>query len=541
MIKNVQIVPYSKIDKSELEDDIEKLWPTRKKAIKIFANPDVSHYKIKVYSLLKSDDFKITLNNFEIIPLKLINESNGIYQYHSDKLSARSFLGFNLGLLELSLFDGFENFRLSTLNNKQGLLGNEEIGYIYESVACSQFFSFYIAHYFRANAPSKQVEFESENKHFWIRIAIASELLIEISKFLNGELDFVSRVHSSSQVKKFSRSSIIEDRDIHWLMENPNEMFISEYGDIPYLGLQYDIDFISQSITSIDFDTYENRLIISCLYSIQSSIDELIIDLSDDNFPHQSVSKILDDTNSLISSINSQLNLLPPFRTRPEFSNKYFDDVRYARLFELITKWFSLNDLTYGTESKSPILSITDIFEHYCFIKIIESLEINGFNVDSILLKDLDTAGTVTLRREDETVSIYYEPIVSVTEFSPLKCSKKVTHFHPDIVIIYENNTSIKCGVIDPKFAIENLVRKELAPHIFYKYGLFFHRPDGHPIDFVYAMYPDLNKKSKAFNYRSELVSFEVTPALGDFSIPFHSQSAELMSDFLNVLITDKM
>ena len=298
MIKSALIVPYSKDGSSEIENGIKNLWPAKNKAIKIFSDFNVSQYKFKVASTQKINELNITINKFELIPLTLIDGSDGsdgIYRYQSKDFGARSFLGFNLGLLELSLSTGENDYALTTLNNKQGLLGNEEIGYIYESVASSGFFNLYIAQYLRANASSKQIELDNENKHFWVRIAIANELLREAGNFLKGELDFTNRVHSSSQVKKYSKDSIIEDRDIHWLMENPNEMFISEFGDIPHLGLKYDVDFISQSITSIDYDTYENRLIISCLYSIKSSLEELAINHSDVRyFPHHSLSNILE-------------------------------------------------------------------------------------------------------------------------------------------------------------------------------------------------------------------------------------------------------
>jgi len=539
VIENVLIVPYSRSKASEVKSGIKDLWPAQRKAIKIFSDFDISHYLFKVVTLKKSNEFKITINQFESIPLELISEESGVCHYQSGQLSAKSFLGFNLGLLELYLSNADEQYSLTTLNNKQGLLNNEAINYIYESVASSNFFSFYISNYFRANASSMQVELDNENRHFWVRIAIANELLKEVRKFFIGELNFTSRVHTSSEIKKYSRDSFIEDRDIHWLMENPSEMFVSEFGDIPHLGLNYGIDFISQSIICSDYDTYENRLIVSCLYSIQSSLDELIIDFSGVKyFPHKSISHILDDTNNLLSKVNSILNLLPPFNTRPEFSNKYLDDIRYVRLFGLIAKWYSFNDLTYGNESRSPILGITEIFEHYCFVKIIESLEIKKFIVDSVSLKDLDTAGKVVMSREHETISIYYEPIVSVTKFSPLKCSKKVSHYHPDIVLIYNNQDYIKCGVIDPKFSDKQFVHKKLAPEIFYKYGLFFHRPDGMPIDYVYAMYPDLHENSISNDFRNEEVSHEVRPSLGYFSIPCHNSSATLMSDFLNKLIT---
>ena len=148
----------------------------------------------------------------------------------------------------------------------------------------------------------------------------------------------------------------------------------------------------------------------------------------------QHVANIIDKASGLISDINSKLNLAPPFNTKPEFSNKYLDDVRYVRLFGLITEWYSFNDLTYGNENRSPILGITEIFEHYCFIKIIQSLEISGFIIDDVKLKNLNTTGVVIMNRQYEKISIYYEPIVSASDFSPLMCSKKETYYHPDIV-----------------------------------------------------------------------------------------------------------
>jgi len=539
MIERVLIVPYSRHKGTEIEKLTQDLWPAKRNALKIFSDFLISHYIFKVTSKQKSYNFKIVINGFEIIDLEFVEEKKGVYHYQSDKLRANSFLGFNLGLLELYISNEDEKQPLTTLNNKQGLLPNKSIGYIYESVASSDFFSFYVSNYFRANAPSKRIDTDEINKHFWLKIAIANELLKEVQRFFIGELEFTSRVHNTSEVKKYNKRAVIEDRDIHWLMENPNEMFISEFGDIPYLGMKYDIEFISQSIMCTDYDTYENRLLVSCMYSVKSTLEELSEEYHGNKFfPHKSINNIVDITNDLLSKVNSTLNLLPPFNTRPEFSNKYLDDVRYVKLFGVISRWYSFNDLAYGSEQHSPILGITEIFEHYCFIKIVESLKETEFVVDSLSLKDLDTAGRVIMRRGVETVSIYYEPIVSVSEFSPLKCSKKQTYYHPDIVLIYENQDYTKCGVIDPKFSTIETVRKKLAPEIFYKYGLFFHRPDGLPIDYVYAMYPDLNEISTPYDFRSEIVSSDVTPLLGCLSIPFHDKSAELMTKFLNTLIT---
>jgi hypothetical protein len=540
MIESLILVPYDRASKAEVHSSSIELWPKKREAIKVSPDSFISHYVFKLKSKINSDSFRIIINDFETIELVLIEHNEGIYYYQSKQLKARSFLGFNLGLLELYLSDDIKKCSLTTLNNKQGLLQNDSIAYIYENVASSEFFSLYVSNYSRANNLSKLIESDETRKHFWLQIAVANQFLKEVQRFFLGEIDFISSVNNASEVRKYNSKSVVEDKDINWLMENPNEMFVSEFGSIPHLGLRYDIEFISQSILRTDFDNYENRLIISCLHSIKVSLGELLNEHSGNKlFPHKAIMRLIEKANDFFSNANSILNLVPPFNTRPEFSNKYLDDVRYVTLFGLISKWYSFDDLAHGDEIRSPILSITEIFEHYCFVKIVESFKYLGFTVDDLIKKDMDTAGTVVLRRGiHETLNIFYEPTVSATAFSPLKCSKKTSHYRPDLVLIYNNQDYMKCGVIDPKFSSKGIVNKYSAPEIFGKYGLYLHRPDGGPIDFVYAMYPDVSQNSTLDDYRHQLVSADVSPSLGYVSIPFNDNAAELMSGFLNSLIT---
>ncbi len=541
MIESLILVPYDRDSGGEKLNSSLDLWPRKKKAIKINADPSIGHYVFKLQSNIYSDSLNIIINDFEIIELILIQQKDNIYYYQSTRLTAKRFLGFNLALIELYLSDDLNKYPLSTLNNRQGLLQNDAISYIYENVASSEFFNLYISNYSRANHLSKIIDSGETGKHFWFLIAVANQLLKEVKRFFAGELEFISTVNNTSQVTRYNSKSVVEDKDIHWLMENPNEMFISDIGSIPHMGLKYDIESISQSILKTHYDNYENRLIISCLYSISSSLDDLQLEHSNNElFPHAAILNLLDMANDFLSNLNLLLNLNPPFNTRPEYSNKYLDDVRYVNLFGWISRWYSFDELAYGDEFLSPILSITEIFEHYCFIKITESFITMGFIVDDFIKKDGDRTGSISMRRGSEILDIYYEPTVSATEFSPLKCSKKVSYYKPDLVLIYKNNNFMKCGVIDPKFSSKHYVNKYSAPEIFAKYGLYFHRPDGGPIDFVYAMYPDLNQSSIVNDYRNELISAEVSPSLGYVSIPFNDKAAELMIPFLKSLIESK-
>jgi hypothetical protein len=175
--------------------------------------------------------------------------------------------------------------------------------------------------------------------------------------------------------------------------------------------------------------------------------------------------------------------------------------------------------LSYGNELRSPILGITTIFEHFCFVKIIECLVLNnGFALDEIEFKNPDTSGQVRLIRNEESISLYYEPSIFRTPIFPLKKSKVgETAYQPDIVIIYQGQGSMKCGVIDAKFSSPDLIKRTLGPEIYYKYGLFLHRPDNHPLDYVFAIYPDIKGSCNVDYARDNDFINVIKPSLGFF------------------------
>jgi hypothetical protein len=540
MIDSVELIPVLKNGNLVDENTKLALWLPQRKAIKV--NPDfsVKEYFFKVKTTKEYSKIKISINKFEEFYLTLCSEDSLLYEYKTSSLSSKYFLGFNLGLFELCLHLDFEEHPLATLNNKQGLLLGEQLEYMYESVANSDFFNLYISNYYRGNTLAKELE-DNSIQHFWLCLALSRELLKEVDKFFNGQLDFTNRVHKESVIGKYHRYSVIDEEDIEWLMEHPNELSMSPIGDVYLSGLQYDIDQMSQSIMIADYDTYENRLLISCLYSIQSVLSELCLEYNGVKlFPHRSVNNIIDETSKITSQIIAKLNLSPPFNTFPEFSNKYLDDIRYVSLFGLISRWYAINNLSYGNELRSPILGITTIFEHFCFVKIIDCACNNGFYFNDIQLKDSDTSGLVKLTRNEETISVYYEPSILRTPTFPLKTSKVAeTPYRPDIVIIYQGQGIMKCGVIDAKFSNADFIKRTLGPDIYYKYGLFLHKLDNQPLDYVFAIYPDVKGGCNVDYARNSDFINVVKPSLGYFSIPFHENSANEISKFLMSIITE--
>lgn len=409
---------------------------------------------------------------------------------------------------------------------------------MYESVAESAFFNFYISRFYRSNTLAKETT-DTNTQHFWLRIALANELHNEINKFIKGELSYITRVHTKSVVRKYNNKSVVSENDISWLIGNPNELSLSSSGIVSHSGLNFDINQMSQTIMVADYDTYENRLLLTCLYSIKTTLSDLSNEYRETSlFPHRSVERLIDNTDALISSLNSTFNLSPPFKTFPEFSNKFLDDVRYISTFSLISRWHTINNLTYGNEFRSPILGVTEIFEHFCFIKIIECLLNYDFVMDDLVRKDIDTSGVVRLIRSNEIISIYYEPSISKNSSFPLKNSKLNSGGQkPDIVIFYEGSDGTRCGVVDAKFSNADFIRSTLGREIYYKYGLFLHDQNNQPLDFVFAMYPSSGGSCSVDYARDINFINNVKPTLGYFSIPFDANASNEISTFIMPMI----
>jgi len=536
MIHSVELIPVLENHQLDEENNI-CLWPPIKKTIEINPNFNVKEYLFRVKTKEEYEEVKI-INGLEELHLTLLTKNN-VWEYQTDFLSTKNFLGFNLGVYELHLqLDSDKYYSLATLNNKQGILTERQLKYMYEYVAESEFFKLYLSNYYRTNTLAPEIN-NANTQHFWLSIALAYELHNEIDKFIRGELNCTNRINKKSVIHTYHSQSVIDEEDIKWLIDHPNELNMSSSGSLLLGGLPYDINRISQTVMFEDYDTYENRLLMSCLYSIKSTLSWLCEEYANTKlFPHSSVKNLITKTNKLIFQLNSKLNLLPPFNTLPEFSNKYLDDIRYVNLFSLISRWY--NNLNYENELRSPILGITKIFEHYCFIKIIDCLSKNNFDIDEITLKNQDISGAVKLTRNNESIYVYYEPSISKKLNSPLKNSKAYNNsYFPDIVIIYKSLNVKKYGVIDAKFSDIKQIQRKLGhgEQIYYKYGLFLHTPNNQPLDYVFAMYPDIKDNCRV-NYARDDYFINLKPALGCISIPFSDNSANIISKYLMPMIS---
>jgi hypothetical protein len=524
---------------NEISKGLE-LWPPKKKAIKLSPDFNIKEFYFSVRTTKRLIQPKIIINEFESLDLSVFNDDESGLEYRSDRYGSQTFLGFNLGIMELYLTTSLEAYPLATLNNKDNKFTNENLTYMYESVATSLLFELFVPHYTRANIGASKA-IENPSKYFWLTISNANSLIKEANRFINGDLNFTNKISTSSLVSRYNSRAILHENDIEWLLDNPSELTPSDQGIVELYGLKYQIENISQSSLKSDFDTYENRLLVSTLYSVRSTLNQLLDEYKDTKlFPHKSVNEIVNKVDESLSYIDGLLKISPPYNTHPEFSNKYLDDVRYVKLFELICNWYTNSKLSLGNEIRSSVMGITEIFEHFCLIKIIDTFKNEGFIQEKVEYRNSYEAEYIFLKRGTEEISVYYEPTIRIDSIHPLITSKLTSHYRPDFTLVYKDEEITRYGVIDAKFSDADGIKK-LSDDIYAKYAIYLHRPDNNQsIDYVWAMYPSDNEKSIVNYSRNERYRDHITPSLGYFSVPLEENCSDKIKDFLIELVTNK-
>ena len=537
MISSVVLTSYR--DNKSASDTSVELFTKKRKATRLSPDASINYYEFSVKSDYKLFRPKIIINGFEIFDLTCGESDGSLYKYNSELISSKSFLGFNLGVFEALLSAGAEVIHLSTIVNRLGKIKEQKIQFMYEKVASSDFFYLYISRFNRANTYAVE-DRDNKNNYVWMTIAIANEFLSELNSFISGELCFTNRVTKSNFITKSRRSLKVDNQGIDWLISNPNELYMSADGEISFSGFNYGINNIQSSEMTEDFDTYENRLLATTLYSVKSKLSLLVLEYEETKlFPHKSVEKLINDADNYLSYIQTTLSLKPPFDTFPEYSNKYLNDFRYVKIFESVVRWYAESNVKYGNEIITSILGLTKIFEHYCFIVLIECFKDMGFSLDASEFKRVDTVSEVKLTRNDEVIELYYEPYIHTTTISPVITSKKKGHYNPDFVLTYSNGIKVIKGIIDAKFAEKQTVISKLGPEIYYKYGLFTHSSEESPLDFVFAMSPSHDDKCEYESARGDSYSNQIKPFLGCFTVPFSEQAMPEVIVFLKNNISD--
>ena len=523
----------------------------RKTLLLKYDNTQNEYYQFVAQSNRPLDSVIVSVNEIQEFSLHFVKEvskpdqklDQNVYIYESERIKSRKFIGYHLGtyLLKLHYLEsdgGKDRIALRNVRQDFPLLKNDLIQYMYQVVDSSEFFLLFASEHVIANT---RVDFthDSGDGGFWKKKYIMFRYLKFIDKFLNRSLTLISNSREKRSIGP-STAGQIKENDINWLSQNVNNLQKKDPAIFKHNRKVYSVARVQRSQIGLNYDTYENRLMLTCLTSIAYYLESLLEAYENSlHAPSQSVRDWLNKTNTKLEQMSTVLSLSPPFVEQLSYSHVFFNRPELREGYEFISLWFSTHHISLGKEFDAGIPVVTEIFEYYCVIKITESLQNIGFVLEFTQAKNENEMSSIFMRRFfGETITIFYEPNVTSKNKSDLPVG--LTHpfdKNPDILIDYEFGKKRKIGVMDPKLTSENYI-KERSEEIFAKYGLYMHSIEGESLDYIVSIYPHLTNQKILSNYRVGELSDKVLPFLGIMAIPIEDDEAlNFQTELIDLII----
>ncbi len=552
MILSCHLRSLSRYSPPEILDDVELyLENKRKMKTKKLADQSPAHfYKFIISSADPLKRAVLSINGIEEISIdsevsssELIASRGELEQlpdskshdYESKKIEAKKFMGFHLGIYQFTLFVEFldgrrDHIKMRSLRNEKTLLNSNHIDFIYKSITDSQFFLLFLFDKLVANTRVRSTQDDSASEGFWMRHFIASEYLIRMKDICAKKVPLISNSREARSILEVSKEMQLNSNDISWLAQNIGGISKGSPGHFKFKRDELVVRKAQISRPALNLNTFENRLIVSCLRSMQTYFENFLYDQGNEiGCPKNTVSALLDDIKEVALSLELLFSLRPLSFEAPKYTHGFSGSHFYTGVYKYISQWFNLKDVEIGNEFEAGVPDLTKIFEYYCVVKIIEVFLKVGFRVAEMERKRATEIGSIDLRRGfDESLQIFYEPsITHQAKNFPLNISHP--HWkHPDVLVYYKNATIERLGVIDAKLTAKDSIIK-LSEDIYYKYGLFLHKLNGDPLDYVVSLYPFLADEEQLMNFRHGAVAGSAKPFLGRKTVPI---SADLDNDF---------
>lgn len=524
--------------KGNITSDVITLYPLGK-ALKLTTEL-MDSYRFVVRSQTKLPNPRIEINGLELITLKeLFNDDT--YTYKSDDLSNQEAFGLHVGYSEFNLITDTEELSLrcvSFLTNDK-YWDPKHIKYLLEFSSSIEDFDFFTAKTSTSNMPADIAQADKYN--LFLSIRLIKDLKNKLKKLRSNSFKMPERVILTNQLAPLTPNSLLLDSDLTWLSLNPDVLNLDSRGIVHISGLRFTPDICSQSISSYTHDIEVNRSIAACLYNMYSYIrDALNQEKAIDRAVFIStLEQTLKEIEEELIYFSEELKVTadPDYRL-DDLHNYYSGSPDFDSALEAIIIWNKYRDYTRGNTVRAPIPAINDIFELFCFGKIVESFK----NIGAKRIKNKLTTKfhLASLELNEFDIEIAYEPVITkstneIGYYTSNNLGKKLT---PDFVVnIYKHGDLYSSGVLDAKFSRFENVKFRLSPEINRKYGLFLHRADNKPIDFVIALCPQGKKKQiDTFDYRFSDQG-HIKPNLLIISLPLMHKSDDPLTRFFRDLL----
>lgn len=341
--------------------------------------------------------------------------------------------------------------------------------------------------------------------------------------FKNSPKHSVTKLY---EMKKYSESRKITQKDINWLSQNLDQLALC---DIPtaveYEGNHYLPLNIMSEMKKLNYDIYENRIVISflkCLvsdvYKLKEELEKTVINeeqiyqklkgisLNGYHAPIITVKKIqsryiesvLKRAKHLLQVLEQTYRVykeclpcaLITFADKPH-RTKIFQEIKpYITIYEMINMWFEFGEINLKKEKTIfRVKTMDKLFEYYCLQQllrmlveqeyVISSLKSYEYKVDdSKYVNEIEVSNTYILKCKEWKVILYYQPVVASEGYqNGLGVYRTTTFFRgkyytPDFIMEFSDGKEIYYIIFDSKYSNRKNIVKYHMKDCIIRYGV---------------------------------------------------------------------
>ena len=373
------------------------------------------------------------------------------------------------------------------------------------------------------------------NKHSKIRGTWRRKSLKSISSYLKMLYDIIAfykenyyyfkknafhKITQEKCIRAFSDVRKITQEDYKWLMQNSSmlEKNNSKIG-FPYRNEYYAPSYLLNESHKKNINTYENQVLMGFLmqltrecHNIKNKLNvelkknsKILYKLDPSNerkfsnviaikaiqitLANKYISKLSEYEEQLLKLKNLYTLTFPitsmKFLSLPRCTKIFQEIKQYRLIYEYIVRWYEFGEFSLEQENiLFNIRTLDTLFEYYCLLRLVGVFIENGwvlkkndkFKYD--VISDTDICNTYLLEKDDDIITIYYQPIIydnkfenNISLFRTDFNGKNIQNFYtPDFLIRLEKNDDISYAILDSKYSKRYNINNYYLPEVLLKY-----------------------------------------------------------------------
>lgn len=369
---------------------------------------------------------------------------------------------------------------------------------------------------------------ESLNKTLESQLKIIKTVILsykENYRYFKNNSKF--KLIANNRVDDFEKLRIVNDKTIKYIIQNPNELYLSENST----GIKIDKDYYLPKKTLINdnkqsVELYENQVILSFLAAMVNDISLMQEDVknkisvfgeikTEENGYMISAYMIYGATEKKFRDFLTEItvckdeiielfkmySIIFPFKCIeindvPKPTHTFLTVRQYNSIFQVIKEWYKFG--IYNMERENfliPFLANNQLYEYFVLLKLLNYLEYKGYSFlkkDRYLYKpnaknyqNTKYCNTFYFQLRDKKITLYYQPVIYLkpnvqsnninllrnTAITMNKSSESGNKYYlPDFILKVQTNDENRYFIADAKYSNQNNVKGLYFPELAYKY-----------------------------------------------------------------------